>query len=184
MLLVRCGQVPAALTDRLAVDLSRFVDQVLPPEISRPMVSITTVADPVIDDEYSHEWNDAFENLLRGIPRSTITILVTGQGLWYTHPRSRFIFIHSYDDMAVLLSIRRFRSPDRVAMLSRLSKEVIKALGMALNVRPCPDERCIMSHHLVPEDLDRNTGVCPSCRERITTSLIDRAQSKQGAEGI
>jgi len=171
VLLVRCGAVSADLVSRLAADLSQFIHQVLPSDLSRPMVSVSSMPDPPIVDEQSSEWEAAFQSLLSDIPQTSITILVTGQGLWDPSPSPRFIFAHRYTDGRALLSIRRFVSPDRAVMHARLGKEVIKVLGMALGAGPCPDSRCIMSYHWAVDDLDWNTGVCPECREFVVAAL-------------
>ena len=168
--------------DRLAAEVARIVDQVLPPACSRPGISIASSPDPVLACELSGEWEPAFQTVLQDVVPSSYSILITGQGLWHTDPLPRFIFAHVFGDGAAVLSLRRFRPPCSVAMQDRLKKEIIKVLGMALGMHSCPDDRCIMSHHWTPEDLDRNTGVCPGCRELVATTLVDRIRLDGGAK--
>lgn len=182
ILLVRCGEVLPDLVDRLAAEVSRIVDQMLPPDCSRPGISIASSPDPVIACEQSGEWEPAFQAVLRDVAPSSFTILITGQGLWHTDPLPRFIFAHVFGNGAAVLSLRRFRPPWSAAMQGRLKKEIIKVVGMALGMHSCPDDRCIMSHHWTPEDLDRNAGVCPGCREFVATTLVDRILVDRNAE--
>jgi predicted Zn-dependent protease len=139
---------------------------------------VVSSPDPIIREEKSYEWREAFRGLIATLPPGIVTLLITNQGLWDRFPFPRFIFASGYDNNTVVVSVRRFQSPQRKNMYDRLSKEVIKALGMALGQGSCPDDQCIMSYHWCPEDLDRNTGVCSSCQEKVKDRLRELMNDK------
>jgi len=102
-----------------------------------------------------------------------IRIGVTDAGLWTSSPPPRFIFGQACDYGSALLSTHRFRreTQSRRLLHERLSKEVIKILGLACNLGPCGDPHCILTYHRAVEDLDRNRYVCRHCRDWFIDSL-------------
>ncbi len=72
-----------------------------------------------------------------------------------------------------VLSTYRFRreSKNRRLLSDRLNKEIIKILALACDLSRCKDPSCIVVYHQTMEDIDRNTTVCPNCRQKFVRSL-------------
>lgn len=172
ILLVQCGDVSSPLIEKLQFDLESFIHDILPQDFTWPMVTRIACLDPVILKEQSYEWNNAFHELIKKLPSGIATILVTSQGLWETHPFPRFIFASYFSINTVVLSIRRFYSPNKKTMYNRLRKEVLKALGLALGIEVCCDTQCYMTYHWHAEDLDTNIHVCEECQKFIREQLV------------
>lgn len=79
------------------------------------------------------------------------------------------------------LSTFRFRreSENRRLLYDRLNKEVIKILALASEMSTCSNQHCILVYHRTMQDLDRNTSVCPSCREKMIKSLQSYLEVKK-----
>jgi len=72
-----------------------------------------------------------------------------------------------------IISTYRFRreSESRRVLYDRLNKEIIKIFAMACDLPVCNDTECIVMYHKSMEDIDKNTRVCPKCRQKIVKSL-------------
>lgn len=68
-----------------------------------------------------------------------------------------------------IFSLTRFREAGGAPGIyyNRLSKEIIKILGLNCGLPHCPDKNCILAHHRFMEDLDLNKKVCNSCLQEF-----------------
>jgi hypothetical protein len=164
----------------LASGLARFVDEVLPAGGRRPRVTVHSVPGPVLVEARSDEWKSAFGRVALGLPPYAVALLVTELGLW-DRGLGRFIFAAN-TGRATVVSTRRFRE-DGARIEERLKREMIRALGMALGTGPCPDDRCVLTYHRLCADLDRNEGICPSCRSAIEDGLMQLLREESGGGG-
>jgi predicted Zn-dependent protease len=101
-----------------------------------------------------------------------IILGVTGTG-FYDTSLPRFVFSYGSWKGRGLLSTYRFRkeTKNRVLLLDRLRKQIIKTLAMACGLGSCSNPECVVSYHRWVEDLDRNRYVCNTCRSALIRAL-------------
>lgn len=137
---------------------------------STPQVSVQNRPCPSINP--FEENIGRFCKLLDDAP-GNIRIGVIDVGLWTFSPPPRFIFGQGCRYGSAVLSTYRFRreTQSRKLLHLRLSREVIKILGLACNLDACDDPWCMLTYHRAVEDLDRNRYICRHCRDQFIASL-------------
>jgi predicted Zn-dependent protease len=94
---------------------------------------------------------------------------------------ARFVFGNGRDSMGTLSTYRfRTETASRNLYLERISKEIIKILGMASGLSSCRDHACIMVYHRTMDDVDRNWNVCSGCRGKFVRAFLSMINDKDG----
>ncbi len=147
---------------------------------AHPRVSLRDAQNP--GNIPTHNQDRAFFPAIEEI-NGNIVIGVTETG-FYDPSLSRCVFSYGSWSGRGLLSTCRFRtgSPGRRLFLDRLSKQIIKTLALACGLSSCSRPDCIVSYHRWVEDLDRNHGVCDTCRSAFIRSLSGFLKQDDGGD--
>ena len=178
--LIHVGRHDPALFNKIHAGLQSFVNFVSGPE-KNLIVTTDFISEPYFPVKKYSGWETAYSSLLSSADLGPIAIAITSQGLWATTPKPRFIFCSVIGPGNVVVSLNRFQRMN-INRLSRIQKEVIKGLGMALGIGHCNDPSCIQSYHWNDEDFDRNTGVCEPCVRTIKNRFRQCFDDKTGKE--
>ena len=178
--LIQIGHLDPVLFTRIHAGLQSFVNFV---SLTDKKLIVTTdfLSEPYFPVKKYSKWETVYSPLLSDADMGPIKIGITSQGLWETTPKPRFIFCSVVGQGIVVVSLNRFQRMN-TNRLSRIQKEVIKGLGMALGIGHCNDPSCIQSYHWNDEDFDRNTGVCESCVRSIKVRFRQCFDDKTGVE--
>jgi predicted Zn-dependent protease len=168
------------LKDALLGSLEQFFDHLRGELPARPRFSVWDAQNP--EAIPTHNQDRAFFPVIEEI-NGNIVIGVTETG-FYDPSLSRCVFSYGSWSGRGLLSAYRFRieSPDRRHFLDRLNKQIIKTLAMACGLGSCSRPECIVSYHRWVEDLDRNRGVCDTCRTAFIQSLSEFLKQEDGGD--
>ena len=168
------------LKDALLGSLEQFFDQLKGELPAQPRFSLWNAQNPGTIP--AHNQDRAFFPVIDEM-NGNIVIGVTETG-FYDPSLSRCVFSYGSWSGRGLLSTYRFRteSPDRSLFLDRLSKQIIKTLAMACGLSSCSRPDCIVSYHRWVEDLDRNRGVCDTCRTAFIRSLSEFLKQDDGGD--
>lgn len=164
--LVNFGEVSLHLLDVLEQSLIKFLSS-LELEIA-PEITILKYDDPVITVKGCEEM--VFKQDLLKIP-GNIVLGVTNQGIFDKYIDS-FIFGFGSNGLGLLSTYRFIKAPKKIQKdFERLSKEIIKIMGLAVGIPHCSRSNCILTYHRSVTDLDYNDVVCEKCREDFKKSL-------------
>jgi predicted Zn-dependent protease len=166
--LVRFGTVEADLAENLARSIDGFLRFLDIPGKDLPKIRQLSRRLPAgIPDQHQGDFLlSSLESLSGNIVLGISDIAFYDPGL----PRN--IFGYGNGGRGVLSTYRfRRESENRRILSDRLNKEIIKILAMACGLSRCLDPSCIVVYHRTMEDIDRNTTVCPACRQRFVRSL-------------
>ena len=136
-----------------------------------PLVTSVHASDPPITDSSVKVMYPAYKTELESIGGNVI-LGVTYLPL-FDPILDRNIFGQGIGFGIGLFSLKRFQDAGASKSLyySRISKEIIKILGLSCRVFHCQDMSCIMARHYTMEDLDLNTGICPNCLQLLAKEL-------------
>ena len=157
------------LKDALLESLEQFFDGLKGELPAQPWFSIWNAQNP--ENIPAHSQDTVFFPVLEQA-NGNIILGVTGTG-FYDPSLHRYIFsIGSWKGRG-LLSTYRFRKEtnNRVLLLDRLRKQIIKILAQGCGLSACSNPDCVVSYHRWVEDLDRNRYVCDTCRSALIRSL-------------
>jgi len=168
--LFRAGAVPQDVMEAVANQIRYLIDQVLGPHGATLTVIFDTVPEPILHNERSNEWRQAFSDLRDQCSAGSIGLIVTSIGLWENDP-PRFIFAENLWSGVTILSTMRFDHLNYSLTIDRMAKAGIKSFGMALGLSHCQDPQCTMAYHRIPEDFDKNTGLCKTCTNRMKRAI-------------
>jgi len=101
------------------------------------------------------------------------------------YEQSRQVFCYGQVDGRGMLSLYRFRKEvhNKKVLLERVRKYILKVLALACTVDTCPDTECIVSHHGLAEDIDRNRYVCEPCGNDFVRNLAFFLSVPEGKQG-
>lgn len=163
-MLLLFGAIEHDLAEALRGSLQGFIDSFGDEIGKKPLVFPKSVPEPEEIDQTCGGYS--FMRKLDQLP-GEITLGVTDAGL-YDHGCSRNIFGYGNGGRGIMSTYRfRTETGDKSVLVQRLSKEIIKILGLACDIGQCNDPGCVMVYHRKVGDLDRNRSVCPRCRNRF-----------------
>ena len=156
-----------------------YVCSSLTPRLKKnPLITVVHRTNPEFSNYSIETMSPEFKRSLESIG-GEIILGVTHLPL-FDPALGRNIFGQSLGMGLGIFSLNRFiteNSPKSV-YYSRISKEVIKILGLACGLSHCSDGNCILTYHRTMEDLDLNKTICSSCKD----NLVDEFNSLFGDE--
>jgi predicted Zn-dependent protease len=166
--LVRFGTAEADLADSLARSIDGFFRFLDIPGEDLPQIRQSSRRLPAgIPDQHQGDF------LLSSLGGHSGNIVLGFTDIPFYDPSlARNIFGYGSGGRGVLSAYRfRRESENRRLLSDRLNKEIIKILALACGLSRCQDPSCIVVYHRTMEDIDRNTTVCPGCREKFVGSF-------------
>jgi predicted Zn-dependent protease len=166
--LVRFGTVEQDLLESLARSVEGFLRFIGEEGIVQPTVLRSRRCLPAgLPDQYQGTF---LLSHLESVP-GNIAVGVTDI-VFYDPNLPRRVFGYGSGGRSIISTFRfRRESDNRRILYERLNKEIIKILSMACDLPICSDRQCIVMYHRFMEDIDKNTTVCPTCRQKFVKSL-------------
>jgi hypothetical protein len=84
-------------------------------------------------------------------------------------PTEEFYGTHRQE--LIVVNLFPLRNPDEELFLGRTLKLTLRLLGLSFYLDSCHSESCVMNGSDSLQELDRRDGMCPSCRERLLSSI-------------
>jgi len=158
------GTIEHDLGQALKGSIQGFINSLGDEIVKKPHVSLKTSPVPAEIDKKCPGFS--FLRRLDQLP-GEIILGVTDLGL-YDRACSRNIFGYGNGGRGIMSTYRfRTETSDKSVLSQRLSKEIIKILGLACDIHRCNDPDCVLVYHRNVGDLDRNRSVCSHCRRRF-----------------